>query len=71
MASLGPHGIAGLGLERVVRHAPVAVVVVDATGRVVHAGERARDLTARQLGREMPGHLDGAIEIFHPDGRRR
>jgi PAS domain S-box-containing protein len=70
MSSLGAEEITGLGFEQVVRHAPVAIVVIDASGRVIHSNGRARELTGRQLGREMPADLDGAIDIFHPDGRR-
>jgi PAS domain S-box-containing protein len=68
MAPLDPQQIAGLGLEQVVRDAPVAIAVIDATGLVVHSNERARQLTGR-LGRAMPADLDGAIDIFHLDGR--
>jgi PAS domain S-box-containing protein len=70
MSSLGSDEIAGLGFKQVVRAAPVAISVVDAAGRVIHCNRRARDLTTRQLGREMPATLDGAIDIFRPDGRR-
>jgi PAS domain S-box-containing protein len=69
MCPLGSEEIAGLGFEQVVRSAPVAIVVVDASGRVVHSNGRARELTAG-LGHEMPADLDRAIDIFHPDGRR-
>jgi PAS domain S-box-containing protein len=62
--------IAGLGFEQVVRDAPVAISVIDASGRVVFSNARALDLTDRQLGFDMPADLDGAIDIFHPDGRR-
>jgi PAS domain S-box-containing protein len=70
MSPLDSERIAGLGFEQVVRKAPVAIAVVDASGRVIHSNERARDLTNRQLGRQMPVDLDGAIDIFHRDGRR-
>jgi PAS domain S-box-containing protein len=69
MHPLGSERIAGLGFEQMVRYAPVAISVVDASGRVIDTNERARELTAR-LGREVPADLDGAIEIFHSDGRR-
>src|SRR5687768_12934257 len=46
------------------------MAVVDASERVIHTNERARELTGRQLGREMPEDLRGAIDILHPDGRR-
>jgi PAS domain S-box-containing protein len=70
MSPLGPEQIAGLGFEQVVRQAPVAIAVIDASGRVIHSNERARALTDRQLSAKMPADLDGAIDIFHPDGRR-
>jgi PAS domain S-box-containing protein len=69
MSPLRAEEIAGLGFEQVVRKAPVAIAVIDASGCVIHSNERARDLTSRQLGRQMPADLDGAIAIFHPDGR--
>ena len=69
MAPLGPREIVGLGFERMVLRAPVAVIVVDASGRVIHANERARELTKHQLRREMPTDLSGALDIFHLDGR--
>jgi PAS domain S-box-containing protein len=70
MSSLDSERIAGLGFEQVVRDAPVAISVVDASGRIIYSNGRARDLTRRQLGREMPADLDSAIDIFHADGRR-
>ncbi|MEA2444345.1 MAG: hypothetical protein QOJ12_1637 [Thermoleophilales bacterium] len=70
MSSLGSGDIAGLGLEQVVRDAPVAIAVIDASGRVIHSNARALALTAQQLGSEMPADLDGATDIFRPDGRR-
>lgn len=70
MRSLRSQQIAGLGFERVVRDAPVATAVIDASGRVIYSNGRARELTGRQLGCAMPPDLDGAIDIFHPDGRR-
>jgi diguanylate cyclase (GGDEF)-like protein/PAS domain S-box-containing protein len=69
-ASPGSQAIAALGLEQLVRDMPVAVGIVDVSGRVIHSNERARDLTDRQLGGAMPGHLDGGFDIFRPDGRR-
>jgi PAS domain S-box-containing protein len=69
-ARLGAEQIAGLGFEQIVRTAPVAISVIDTAGRVIHSNRTARDLTRRQLGVEMPVDLDGAIDIFHPDGRR-
>ena len=70
MSSLTPEEIAGLGFEEVVRNAPVAISVIAASGRVIYSNARARDLTSRQLGFDMPADLDVAIDIFHPDGRR-
>jgi PAS domain S-box-containing protein len=70
MPRLGSEQIAELGFEQVVRLAPVAIAVVDASGRVIHSNRRAQELTHRQLGSAMPHDLDGAIDIFHPDGRR-
>lgn len=70
MASLAAHDVAEPGLEQMARHPPVAVVVVDASGRVIHTNERARELTERQLGRETPADLSGAVDIFRLDGRR-
>ena len=70
MSPLAPEEIAGLGFEEVVRNAPVAISVIAASGRVIYSNARARDLTSRQLGYDMPTDLDGAIDIFHPDGRR-
>jgi PAS domain S-box-containing protein len=67
MAGVGP--IVELGFEQVVGDAPVAISVIDASGRVIYSNGRARQLT-RGLGREMPADLDDAIDIFHPDGRR-
>jgi PAS domain S-box-containing protein len=69
MSALTPAEIAGLGFEHVVRDAPVAIAVVAASGTVIHANGRARELTSR-LGRELPADLDGSIDIFHADGRR-
>jgi PAS domain S-box-containing protein len=70
MSPLGSEDIAGLGFEQVVRDAPVAIAVVDASGHVLHTNGRAQQLTSVQLGCAMPADLDGAIDIFHPDGRR-
>jgi PAS domain S-box-containing protein len=70
MSPLDPEEVAGLGFEAVVRNAPVAISVIAASGRVIYSNARARDLTSRQLGYDMPADLDGAIDIFHPDGRR-
>src|SRR3954471_12368058 len=69
MCALSAEQIAGLGFEQVVHAAAVSIVVVDASGKVIHSNERARALTA-ELGYEMPVDLDRAIDIFHPDGRR-
>jgi PAS domain S-box-containing protein len=77
MCPLSSEQIAGLSFERVVNAAPVSIVVVDASGEVIHSNERARALAAK-LGVEMAADLDGAIEadvdrpidIFHADGRR-
>jgi PAS domain S-box-containing protein len=70
MGPLGSGDIAWLGFEQAARNAPVAITVIDGSGQVIDSNERARELTRRQLGREMPADLDGAIDIFHPDGRR-
>ena len=70
MAPLGFREIVRLGFERMVLDAPVAVAVVDASGRVIHTNERAQKLTERQLGTKVPKDLSGAIDIFHLDGRR-
>ena len=70
MSPLAPEEIAGLGFEAVVRNAPVAISVIAASGRVIYSNARAQELTSRQLGYDMPADLDGAIDIFHPDGRR-
>ncbi|HKP88830.1 MAG TPA: PAS domain S-box protein [Thermoleophilaceae bacterium] len=69
MPGLGAGAVVELGYEQVVRDAPVAISVIDAPGRVIYSNARARQLTGR-LGREMPADLDGAIDIFHPDGSR-
>jgi PAS domain S-box-containing protein len=69
MCALSAEQIAVLGVEQVVRAAPVSIVVVAASGRVIYSNERARGLTA-ELGSEMPADLDRAIDIFHADGRR-
>jgi PAS domain S-box-containing protein len=69
MSQLSSGEIAGLGFARVIASAPVSIVVVDTSGRVIYSNERARDLTAG-LGRKMPTGLDQAIDIFHADGRR-
>lgn len=69
MGALSAEQIAGLGFEQVVHAAAVSIVVVDASGKVMHSNERARALTA-ELGYEMPVDLDQAIDIFHLDGRR-
>jgi PAS domain-containing protein len=61
---LGSEEIAGLGFEQVVRDAPVAIAVIDPSGGVINADDRARDLTSRQLDSEMPADLDGAIDTF-------
>jgi PAS domain S-box-containing protein len=70
MTTLAPREIAGLGFEQVVRHAPVAVSVVDVAGRVIYTNERLQELANRQLGRDVPADVADAIDIFHPDGRR-
>jgi PAS domain S-box-containing protein len=69
MCALSAEQIAGLGFEQVVNGAAASIVVVDASGTVIHSNEPARALTAG-LGYEMPADLDRAIDIFHPDGRR-
>jgi PAS domain S-box-containing protein len=69
MCALSAEQIAGLGFEQVVHAAAVSVVVVDASGNVIHSNAGARALTA-ELGYEMPVDLDRAIDIFHLDGRR-
>jgi PAS domain S-box-containing protein len=68
MAPLGSEDLAGLGFEQFLSRAPVAISVIDPSGRVIHANPRARELMA-QLGVEMPAELDGAIAMFHLDGR--
>ena len=65
----GPGTIIGLGFEQVVRDAPVAIAVIDASGRVIYSNTEARELT-RHVGREMPADLDDGIDIFYPDGSR-
>jgi PAS domain S-box-containing protein len=70
MARQGSGDIAGLGFEQVARRAPVAITVVEASGGAIHANARALDMIGRQLGADMPTDLDGAIDIFHLDGRR-
>jgi PAS domain S-box-containing protein len=53
-----------------IRHMPVAAVVVEApSGRIVQVNARAREMVERQLGRTMPSALGPDWEIFHPDGR--
>src|SRR3954454_22125911 len=69
MCALSAEQIAGLGFEQVIHAAAVSIVVVDASGKVIHSNERARALTA-ELGYQMPVDLDRAIDIFHLDGRR-
>src|SRR3954447_12632787 len=69
MCALSAEQIAGLGFEQVVHAAAVSIVVVDASGKVIHSNEPARALTA-ELGYDMPANLDRAIDIFHLDGRR-
>lgn len=64
-----PPGIARLGAEPTVQQALVAIAVVDASGRVIYANQRAHDLSERQLGRELPEALGGSIDVFHLDGR--
>jgi PAS domain S-box-containing protein len=70
MPPLRSEDIAGLVFERVVRDAPVAIAVIDTSSRVIYSNARAQELTGRQLASEMPANLDGAIDIFHPDGTR-
>jgi PAS domain S-box-containing protein len=65
----GPGTIIGLGFEQVVSDAPIAIAVIDASGRVIYSNTKARELT-RRVGREMPADLDDAIDIFYPDGSR-
>lgn len=67
--TLSSEQIAGLGFEQVVQAAAVAISVIDTSGTVIYTNDRARTLMA-ELGNEMPADLDGAIDIFHPDGRR-
>jgi PAS domain S-box-containing protein len=56
-------------LEKVIRHMPIPVMVVDApSGRILHANARARAMVER-LGRTIPSELQPDWEIFHPDGR--
>src|SRR3954471_4708112 len=69
MCALSAEQIAGLGFGQVVHAAPVAIVVVDASGKEIHSNERTCALAA-ELGYEMPVDLDRAIDIFHADGRR-
>src|SRR4051812_43428128 len=69
MCALSAEQIAGLGFEQVVHAAAVSIVVVDASGKVIHSNKPARALTV-ELGFEMPVDLDRAIDIFHADGRR-
>jgi PAS domain S-box-containing protein len=69
-SELGVEQIAGLGFEQIVRTAPVAIAVIDASGRFIFSNPRARELARRQLGVEMPADLGSAVEIFHPNGRR-
>jgi PAS domain S-box-containing protein len=70
MSALGSEEIAGLGFEQMVRSAPVAIAVIEASGRVIFTNPRARELNSWQLGHEVPTDLGGATDIFHPDGRR-
>jgi PAS domain-containing protein len=70
MSTLGPEEIAEIEFEQVIRNAPVAIVVIDSSGRLIHPNAQARELTRRQLGCEMPADLDGGIDGFHLDGRR-
>lgn len=67
MTPLDALRITELGLEQVVRHAPVAIAIIDVSGELLLRNERAESLMAR-LGREMPYDLSGPIDIFHPDG---
>jgi PAS domain S-box-containing protein len=70
MAPLSATEIAGLGFEQMVLGAPVSIVVVDVSGRIIYSNPRAQELAGRQLGSEVPADLDGGIDVFHPDGRR-
>jgi PAS domain S-box-containing protein len=59
-----------MGPEDVIRHMPLATIVVEAPSRrIVHANSRAREMTERQLGRTLPSEVGPDWEIFHPDGR--
>ncbi|MEA2363329.1 MAG: hypothetical protein QOD71_2474 [Thermoleophilaceae bacterium] len=56
--------------EDVIRHIPVAAVLVEArSGRIVHANARALQMVERQLGRTLPEQLEADWEIFRPDGQ--
>jgi PAS domain S-box-containing protein len=57
-----------LGLVEAVRHVPVAVAVVDASGQIVYTNPRAQELT-RQLGAPMPEQMSAGFEIHRLDGR--
>jgi PAS domain S-box-containing protein len=66
----GSSPLAGLGSADVIRHLPVAALVVESpSGRIVHANARAREMVERQLGRRIPSKLTSDWEIFYPDGR--
>src|SRR3954451_6217567 len=54
MCALSAEQIAGLGFEQVVHAAAVSIVVVDASGKVIHSNERGRALTA-ELVYALPG----------------
>jgi PAS domain S-box-containing protein len=66
----GPTGLAGTSSTDIVRHMPVATIVVEApSGRIVHANRRAREMVERRLPRTIPSELGPGWETFHPDGR--
>jgi hypothetical protein len=64
------NGLGRMGPGEVIRHLPIAALVVEApSGRLVHINARARDMVERQIGRAIPSELTSDWEIFHPDGR--
>jgi PAS domain S-box-containing protein len=62
--------LTGIPLEEALDQVPVALIVVEApSGRIIHTNARARQMTERQLGRDVPEAVEDEWEIFHPDGR--
>jgi PAS domain S-box-containing protein len=58
------------GLIEAVRQVPVAVTLVDASGGVIYANDRAHEMAEEVLGGTVPTVVAAGFDRFHVDGRR-